>query len=282
MPLALIISSFVAASRVGGFAQALAFSALGVDPVLAPTVTFGRHPGWGAPGGAAVSADVLSGVLEGVEAQGLFGQADVILTGYFATAEQVEMAARAIDRARVADRTGAATPALRVIVDPILGDDPGGLYVKPEVEAAIRAELLSRADLLTPNRWELERLSGMAVTDAAGALKAARALGRPVLASSIPTGAERLGVLYADADQAWLATHAKSASAPHGTGDLLTALFAAALIEDIPPPTALTRAVGGVVDTVEAALAWNATELPLVTLRGRLRSPSAAVTLEEL
>lgn len=282
MPLALIVSSFVAGSRVGGFAQALAFSVLGVDPVLAPTVTFGRHPGWGAPGGAAVDADVLRGVLEGVEAQGLLGLADVILTGYFASGEQVEVAANAIDRARAANRTGAATPTLRVIVDPILGDDPGGLYVKPEVEAAIRTHLLPRADLLAPNRWELERLSGTPVTDAASALKAARSLGAAVLASSIPAGADRLGVLYADADQAWLATHGRAASAPHGTGDLLTALFAAALIDGLPPPTALTRAVAGVVDAVDAALAWGAPELPLVALGARMLTPSAPVTLETL
>lgn len=282
MPLALIVSSFVAGSRVGGFAQSLALAALGVDPVLAPTVTFGRHPGWGAPGGAAMSADVLRGVLEGIEAQGLLGLADVILTGYFASAEQVEVAADAIDRARAADRSGAATPSLRVIVDPILGDDPGGLYVKPEVEAAIVSHLLPRADLLAPNRWELERLSGTPVTDAATALAAARSLGAPVLASSIPVGADRLGVLYADADQAWLATHGKAVAAPHGTGDLLTALFAAALIEGLPPPTVLTRAVAGVVDAVDAALAWNAPELPLVALGAKLKNPRASVQLQVL
>lgn len=282
MPLALIVSSFVAGSRVGGFAQSLALAVLGVDPVLAPTVTFGRHPGWGPPGGVAVSSEVLRDVLEGVEAQGLFGLSDVILTGYFATADQVEVAAAAIDRARACDRAEAATPTLRMIVDPILGDDPGGLYVRPEVEAAIRAHLLPRADLLAPNRWELERLSGTPVTDAARALAAARSLGVPVLASSIPVGADQLGVLYTDADQAWLATHGKAAAAPHGTGDLLTALFAAALIEGLPPPTALTRAVAGVVDAVDAALAWDAPELPLVALGGKLGTPSASVALEVL
>ena len=65
----LILSSFVASSGVGGFAQSLVLSALGHEPVLAPTVLFGRHPGLGPPGGAAVAADVFEGVLEGVERQ---------------------------------------------------------------------------------------------------------------------------------------------------------------------------------------------------------------------
>lgn len=282
MPLALIISSHVAGSRVGGFAQALALASFGIDPVLAPTVTYGRHPGWGPPGGARVSADVLRSVLEGVEANGLFGLADVILTGYFASCEQVEIAAAAIDRARGVDRTGAATGALKVIVDPILGDDGRELYVRPEVEGAIGAELLRRADLLAPNRWELERLSGRPVTDPASALDAAGALGRPVLASSIPCGADRLGVLYSGGDQAWLASHGRSELVPNGTGDLLTALWAAAAIEGLAPPNALTRAVAGVVEAVDAALAWSAPELPIVALGQRLRAPSAPVELEVL
>ena len=52
MASALILSSHVASSRVGGSAQVLALAQFKIDPVLAPTVLFGRHPGWGAPGGA--------------------------------------------------------------------------------------------------------------------------------------------------------------------------------------------------------------------------------------
>lgn len=282
MPLALILSSFVAGSRVGGSAQALTLSILGVDPVLAPTTTFGRHPGWGAPGGAAVTAKTFRSVLDGVEANGLFGLVDVVLTGYFASADQVDVAAEIIDRVRASKRGRAATPVVRVIVDPILGDDGKGLYVKPEVESALRARLLPRADLIAPNRWELERLSGVTVSDAESALAAARSLGGAVLASSIPAGADRMGVLYADAEQAWLATHGKAVSAPNGTGDLLSALYAAALSEDLPLPTALTRAVSGVVEAVDAALAWNAPELPIVALGARLKTPSAPVGLDSI
>ena len=53
MPLALILSSHVAGSRVGGSAQAAALVQFKVDSFVVPTVLYGRHPGWGAPGGAA-------------------------------------------------------------------------------------------------------------------------------------------------------------------------------------------------------------------------------------
>jgi pyridoxine kinase len=45
MARALILSSHVATSSVGGSAQALALAALGIEPVVVPTVLFGRHPG---------------------------------------------------------------------------------------------------------------------------------------------------------------------------------------------------------------------------------------------
>ena len=52
MAVALILSSSVAASRIGGQAQALALAALGIDPILIPTVQFGAGPHKGGRGRA--------------------------------------------------------------------------------------------------------------------------------------------------------------------------------------------------------------------------------------
>src|SRR5215469_2626576 len=112
----LILSSYVAASRVGGGAQALALARLGIEPILIPTVLFGRHPGHGAPGGEAVAPEVFEAMLGGVEAQGDFGRLDAVITGHFSSAEQVAIAAEA------ATRVKRAAPAARLIVDPIMGD----------------------------------------------------------------------------------------------------------------------------------------------------------------
>jgi pyridoxine kinase len=281
MPLALILSSYVASSRVGGFVQALALAELKIDPILAPTVIFGRHPGWGPPGGGAAPIEMLEGVLAGIEANGLFGAFDLVITGYFAGADQVRAAAKAIDAIRAQPRAADGPPRARVIVDPIMGDEGKGLYVKEEVAEAIVAELIPRADLVAPNAWELERLSGVAVGDAAAACDAARRLGRPVLVSSVPLGDE-IGVVYADAREAWLAAHPRAPSAPNGPGDLLVALFAAALIENHPISYALARAVGGVAEAVAAARAWDASELPVVAMGARLGEASASVRIERL
>jgi pyridoxine kinase len=233
----LILSSFVASSPVGGGVQALALARLEVESVLAPTVLLGRHPGLGPPGGGPVDAAMFESVLAGIEANGVFAEAEAVICGYFADAAQVAIAARTIDAVR------AARPAAMIVVDPIMGDSGSGLYVKPEVALALAADLVPRADLVAPNAWELGRLTGVVVTSPAEALAAARELGRPALVSSIPVS-RAIGVMWTDGEEAWLAAHARADVDPKGAGDLLIALFTAALLGGATPAEALETAVG--------------------------------------
>jgi pyridoxine kinase len=272
MPTVLILSSFVAAGRVGGGAQALALARLGVEAILVPTSLLGRHPGWGAPGGGATAAGLMEGVLDGVAAQGLFAELDAVITGHFSRPEQVSLAAKTLAIVR------AANPAARFIIDPVMGDEGRGLYVGEAIAEAIADELVPRADLIAPNAWELSRLSGLPVFDAVSAVRAARNLGRPVLVSSIKAGGD-IGVVYADAEEAALAVHARARAAPKGTGDLLTVLFTAATIDLLVPREALAVAVAGVAEAV--ALADGAAELPVTALPTEL-ARSSRVRMESL
>jgi len=271
VPRVLILSSHVAASRVGGGAQALALARLAIEPILVPTVLLGRHPGHGPPGGAAVDAETFEAVIGGIEAQGLFAKLDAVITGHFSSPEQVAIAAETLGRVKV------AAPAARLIVDPIMGDN-GRLYVKDAVAEAIARLLVPRAEIATPNAWELGWLAGHTVTDAASATAAAQALGKTVLVSSIRAGAE-IGAVYAEAGEAWLASHPAAPTAPHGTGDLLTALFTASLLGGFAAPDALGRAVGGVADAV--AEVGDGDELSLTSFPTTLIA-SPRVSLERL
>ena len=281
MPLALILSSHVAASQVGGQAQSLALSQFRCDSMLAPTVLYGRHPGWGAPGGAAVSVQAFEGVLGGIKANGLFGLTDLVITGYFASPEQVRAAARAIDAVRAAARDGAFSGEARVVVDPTIGDFGKGLYVPAGVADAIGAELCPRADLICCNAWELQHLTGQDARQPRDAVRAALLLGPPVVVSSVEDD-DDIGVVYADRNEAWLAAHPRAANAPNGTGDLLTALFAAAMLEGQTARLALAQAVGGVAETITAANAWASPELPIVAMGARIKQASPTVRMERL
>jgi pyridoxine kinase len=234
VPAALILSSQVAASPVGGGAQAQVLARMGVETIHIPTVLYGRHPGLGAPGGGAVTAERFNSLIEGVKASGALAGVDAVIAGYFASPRQVQAAARLID----------AMPGAWIVVDPIMGDSETGLYVSEAVASAIVRELVPRARLLAPNAWELARLTGKAVTDGPTALAAARSLGRPVLVSSVDALRGEIAVLYADAHQAWLAAHPRRPTAPKGTGDLLTAHFVGAVLNGSAPREALNLAVG--------------------------------------
>ncbi len=268
----LILSSHVAASRVGGGAQALALARLGIEPILVPTVLYGRHPGHGPPGGAAVEAATFEAMLAAIEAQGLFGQIDAVITGYFTTPEQVAVAGRALRDVK------AAAPGATLIVDPIMGDESRGLYVKAAVAEALAELLVRQADVVAPNAWELAQLTGRPARDPASAIVAAQMLETPVVVSSVRLG-EEIGALYVARDEAWFACHAARDAAPRGTGDLLTALFTAGLLGGFGPPDALELAVGGVADAVAAA--GGADELPLTALPNFLVG-SPRVRLEPL
>ncbi|HEY3889188.1 MAG TPA: PfkB family carbohydrate kinase [Caulobacteraceae bacterium] len=276
MPLALILSSFVAASRIGGAAQQYVLAIHRIDPVLVPTVMLGRNPARGA-GGQATPSDLFARMLADVEADALFGMVDLVITGHFSSAEQVAVAADALARIKAA----AEKPPV-VLVDPILGDEPKGLYVKPQVAEAVAARLVPLADWITPNLWELGHLAGGPVSSLQGAVAAARRLGKPALVTSAPAGDGEIGLLLVEERTARLFAHPRLKTVPNGTGDLVTASFGAGLVEGLAPAVAAERAARAASETARAAQDWGAPELPIVALGERLLRPTAKVRIEDL
>jgi pyridoxine kinase len=53
-------------------------------------------------------------------------------------------------------------------------------------------------------------------------------------------------------------------------------------VQGLRPAVALGRAAAGVADLIEAAIAWNAQELPIVAAAQRLVTPAASVRLQIL
>ena len=279
MPLALVVSSFVAASRIGGSAQQYVLAAHKIDPVLAPTSLFGRSPAKGAQG-EVTPPDVLRRMLADIEADALFGLVDLFLTGHFSSAEQVEITAAVIERVRGADRDGAYADKPIVVVDPIMGDFPGGLYVRPEVAEAVKRRLVPFADFITPNVWELQDLTGLRIESPADVRDAVLRLEIPALVTSAPARHGEIGLMYVDARRAVIFAHPRLETVANGTGDLVAASFGAGLVEGLSPLDAAERAARAAAETVKAAQRWHAPELPIVALAGRLVSPSAEVRVE--
>lgn len=267
MPLVLVISSYVAASRVGGGIAPYVLGPMKVDPVHVPTCLFGRHPGWGPPGGSAVEADVMAKMLEGIEANGLYSLVDAVVTGHFSQPEQVAVARDAIAKIRAAPRGKAhrhAPPQPIVIVDPVMGDEAPGLYIKEPVAEALMRDLVPLADLVAPNLWEFARLMGAEISSLQTAedvaAKAKTAGGRWLISSVLsPKG---IGVLHVDREQALLAeTLHIEGKIPNGTGDMLTLRFAGGLVSGFGAEGALADATGATHTVISKTMEWGGPEL---------------------
>lgn len=266
MAIILCISSQTVRGYVGGSAARIALERLGHQVWLLPSVILSNHPGHSLFAGEQVPTGRLGAMLDALDANGWLAEADAVLTGYLPSPEHVALALRA------ADKVEAANPDARLICDPILGDDPGGLYIDESAAAALRDQLLPRAGLATPNRFELAWLAGRKVGSADDAKVAAANLATAtVLATSIPDSEGRLCNLLVQDGQAWRTIVPDREAVPHGTGDLMTALYLGHRLNGAAEPDALALATAG----VEAALAasTDADELQLVRDPERWAAP---------
>jgi pyridoxine kinase len=235
-----MISSFVAGSNVGGSLAMKVLPLLGCELSLLPTTMLGRHPGWGAPGGGAVTDEMFSSMAEGLVANGAIETADCIVTGYFASAAQVSEAARLISVHK--------TEGTPVIVDAVMGDFGKGLYVREEVAAAIVSELLPLADIIKSNAWEfweIERRKGRVdvIPEAAceaDVIKSHLAgdfrLSALQFVSSVEQDDE-IGLLGVSEQGAFWSGHARANGehVPNGFGDFLTVLLARDAVGGLKP-----------------------------------------------
>lgn len=270
-PSILSVSSQVAYGHVGNAAIVPALQALGCEVLAVPTVLLAHHPGHGTPQGHAIPAQDVAGLLQGIEKVGALAQCSAVLTGYLGLAETAAVVADAVERLR------RAQPAVLYLCDPVIGDD-GRVYVREGVEDAIRDRLLPLADAITPNHFELERLSGRPVATLEQAMSAARGLvargPRIVVVTSLNhdrLAPGQIATLAVTAGEAWIAVTPRLQRVPRGSGDLLAAL----LLGHLTLGTSLADALAGAASAVHAVLAASVgqPEMVLVEQRGQLAAP---------
>lgn len=264
MTTTLVISSFVTASRVGATASAFCLRRLGVDAMVLPTTQFGRHPGWGVPGGEPTPPNLLREMWNGVCAQDI--RFDGIMTGYLAHIDHIALAVDIIDHVK------ANTPSLSVLVDPVMGDH-GELYVPEQVANAIRDDLLPCADITTPNLWELGYLTKTSPTTAQQAREAARHLPCKAVVTSVPH-TDQIGAMYVSREDCALFTHARFDTVPNGGGDTLAAAMFAHLLSGNTPRAAVAASTASVFDILTAAKTDDLGELPLIRCQNALINPT--------
>lgn len=273
----IVISSHVARGSVGNRAAVFALETLGHPVWAVPTVILPWHPGHGRATRIVPPAEQFAALLKDLERAPWLGEVAAVLSGYLGDAGQAENVAslvRAV-RARNADAL--------YVCDPVMGD-AGGLYVPEATAAAIRDKLLPLADLATPNRYELEWLTGARLPDLRSTIAAALHTGpRMMLVTSAPSlMSGGTGNLLLTSSEALLAEHRMIDQPPNGLGDLTGAVFLARLLAGMPAAKALQSTTASVFEILARTAKRGADELTLETDAQSLSHPMAMVHLRHL
>jgi pyridoxine kinase len=262
MPTVLAISSQVVYGHVGNSAAAFALRRLGVHVLPVPTIVLTSNPAISPHAIQRIAPDKLDEMLGALAANGWLDRLDAVQTGYLPSAAHVAVAAKWVRRLRA--------EAALYVCDPIIGDEPAGLYLPEASARAIADELLPLADVATPNRFELGWFAGAEIADAAGALAAARALpAASVLATSCPADGRLANLLVARAG-AWRTEVGAHERLIPGAGDFFAALWLAHVLNSESRVTALALATAG----TEAAIAASGGEgIDIVGTQGLWTAP---------
>ncbi|NVD40737.1 pyridoxal kinase PdxY [Ensifer sp. HO-A22] len=273
----IVISSHVVRGTVGNRAVVFALETLGHPVWALPTVILPWHPGHGRSTRITIPDAEFQSVIDDLAQAPWACEVRAVLSGYLGSAGQADGVARLVTALR------ARNPDLVYACDPVIGDAEG-LYVPEATASAIRDRLLPLASLATPNRFELAWLAGAALETNAAILDAALGLGpsRMLVTSAIPMMNGGTGNLYLSGNHALLAEHRLIENPPNGTGDLLTAVFLARLLEGLSEERALQMATASVFEIIARTVKRGADELTLEQDASSLSTPMAMVQMRRL
>lgn len=272
----LSIQSHVAYGHVGNSAAVFPLQLMGLEVWPIHTVQFSNHTGYGSWTGQVFDAGVIDELVRGITERGVLKQCKAVLSGYMGSAAIVEAVARTVDKVRE------IVPKAIYCCDPVMGDVGRGVFVQPGIPQIMVERAIPRADIVTPNQFELELITRSRV----GTMAEAVALARSVLAmgpkvalvtSFAAEGSPRgsISVLVVTADGAWtVTTPFLDFPVPlNGAGDMLAALFLGHTLKGLTVPDAASATVSGLFQVFTETHAAKSRELKIVACGTRFLAP---------
>lgn len=256
------VQSQVVYGQVGNNIAVPALQAMGLRVAAVPTVVLSNTPHHPTLHGGPLPDSWFRGYLDDLVARDCLRRLRAVVVGYLGGPSQAEILADWL-KALLRER-----PGIRVLIDPVIGDEDVGVYVAPGMVEAYQRHLLPLADGLMPNAFELGRLSRRPVGDTDQVVAAARALlgGRTqwLVATSAapatwPEGGMRVAVVTPDAVE--LIDHRRLATTPKGTGDLFSATLAGHLLAGVDVAAATGLACERVLQALEVSLDAGSAEM---------------------
>ena len=222
----LSIQSHVAYGHVGNASAVFPMQRLGCEVWPIHTVQFSNHTGYGAWKGRVFDGAMIDEIMDGIADRGVLPTCGGVISGYMGSSDIGHAILSAVARVK------AANPDALYACDPVIGDVGRGIFVRPGIPEFMRDQAVPMANLVTPNQFELEYLTGLPVSTLAEAKLAVAALQRRgpevVLLTSMVTSEtpkDSIDMLAADARGAWLVRTPKLGISVNGAGDAIMALF---------------------------------------------------------
>jgi hydroxymethylpyrimidine/phosphomethylpyrimidine kinase len=184
--------------------------------------------------------------------------ADAVKTGMLGSAAGVEAAAEALDLA----------PGVPLVVDPVLRSTSGATLTDPKALALLRARLIVRAALVTPNAPEAQALTGLAVASLDDQRRAAERIMNAGAAAVLLKGGHVPGArvidLLATADgETLFEAERQETRHTHGTGCTLASAVATGLAQGQGLTDAVARAWAYVQEAIRRAPGFGRGNGPL-------------------
>ena len=286
----LSVQSHVAYGHVGNAAAVFPLQRLGFEVWPIYTVQFSNHTGYEGWTGQVFEAAHIEELIRGIAERGVLESCEAVLSGYLGAADVGAAVLGGLARVRVAN------PKALYACDPVMGDREQGLFVRSGIPEFMGERAVPAADIVTPNQFELEVLTGLPAGSLQEALAGARnllALGpRVVVVTSVRhegIGADEVAMLAVTKDAAWqvVTPFITLDPAPNGAGDTLAALFLGFFLRgearDDWVPGALALAADAIYGLIEETRRAGTRELQLIAgqeacakPRGRFSAVSVA------
>jgi pyridoxine kinase len=226
---------------------------------------------------------MISEVVAGIEQRGVIGECDGVLSGYMGSAD---IGGAILDTVATVKQ---ANPAAKYCCDPVIGDVGRGIFVREGIPEFMKNKAVPAADVVTPNHFELDRLSGRAslnLQQARDAVKAVHDLGpRAIMVTSLHTAETPEGaidLLASDESGCFRLRTPKLGLAVNGAGDAIAALFFAHYLRSGSVGEALSRAASSVFGVLAKTVVVGAREIQLVAAQDEITNPSRMFEAEAL
>ena len=280
----LSIQSHVVYGYAGNTAAVFPMQRLGREVWAINTVEFSNHTGYGAWRGRILGGELAGELVAGLEERGALGGCEAVLSGYMGDAAVARAIAGAVRKVR------AASPGALYCCDPVMGDVGRGVYVRPDIPAMFSDELVPLADIVTPNEFELETLTGVGVRgidDARRAIDMLHGRGPGVVLVTSHRGGTpgTIGMLASDKSGLYIVQTPELpiTTGVAGSGDLTASVFLSRYLETGDVKRALELCAASIFGILEAS--WKAfrddspgesklMELRIVQAQNELDSPS--------